>query len=264
MKSIALLLCLLFVSPHPFAAGLEEFESDVTTPSARNAGHSSSSGYNRSRSINCDTSSGCVGDELANSLFSGLVEIAGVLIVEGGRMSLTRIGDNPPLDDLQPRLAGEPLLPFIRLDSHYQNASDGVSAVDLKLELGYALAGLGLRRTRFWEPGTQLSLDYLHALYRMSLGSNVGFNIGLGRAVLKGRQEHSGSSITFPLLIHWSDSVGLEGSYTSSHINGNSLTDKEVALLVSLHPASLSLGYRAISGPGSTIHGPFAGFSIRW
>ncbi len=263
MKFLWLFLILPLSSPLAGAGSLDEFEEDVTAPKSKEKGSNRNDSHPRS-SDDCGSLSSCIADDMFTGAINGLIEMTALVIVAGGKYSLERVtGTNA---EIPPRQAGEPLIPHIRLDSHYQNVNGDISAIDLKLELGYGPVGLNLRHTRFREssPADELTLKYIHALYRMSFGEQVGFNMGFGRATLEGNKINSGSSFTFPLLIHWSENLGVEASYTVSYINGNSLTDKDIALIVTHSPAALALGYRSISGPTSAIQGPFAGLSVRW
>lgn len=272
-----LLFCLLFFSFSMIAGTLDDFEKDViTTPETKSKSNPSSSSkkssnkrHEKHRSIysssysNCDVFLGCFMDEL----FWRMMEITVLVAIEGGKMSVERTqGVDDTLSSMAPRTIGEPLLPFIRFDAHYQNAKGDVSGIDLKLELGYSLLGINLRRARFRElsPSDELDLSYIHGLYRMSLGNHVGLNVGYGRATLKGEQKSSGSSVTFPLLFHWSERLGIEGSYTASKINRNWLKDTEISLVVTERFASLSFGYRSIRGPFKNLQGPFMGLSVHW
>ncbi len=267
-----LLLCLLIASPGIFAGVLDEFEKDTTVAEKRDENETdteelSSASSNDSARLSgfnseCDAVFGCFMDEL----IWGAMQVAVLTIVEGGKMSLERIRGGEPLSSIVKRDAGEPLLPFIRLDSHYQNAESDIAAVDVKAELGYSLIGVGLRQTRFSEPASsdELDLRYVHLLYRMSLGNHIGFNIGYGRATLEGDKKNSGGSITFPLLYHWSPRLGLEGVYTASDINGNLLTDAELALVMTIKPVSLLLGYRTVRSPSQDIKGFFSGLAVHW
>ncbi len=277
MIKIVLFFCLLFSLSGVMAGSLDDFEKDVITPPENKSESNSSSSSKKSRNEkhdkhrsiysssynDCDVFLGCFMDEL----FWRMMEIAVLVAVEGGKMSVERTqGIDDPLSSMAPRTMGEPLLSFVRFDTHYQNVNGHARGVDLKLELGYSLLGINFRRTRFREssPSDEMNLSYIHGLYRMSLGNHVGFNIGYGRATLKGDHKNSGSSFTFPLLFHWSERLGVEGSYTASNINNNWLTDAEISFIVTERLGSLSLGYRSIRGPSEKIQGPFMGFSMHW
>ncbi len=254
------------------AGSLDDFEENVITkPKAKSEVEpkkDSNKKGNNNRSIyfgssnDCDVLLGCFMDEF----FWRMMEVTVLVAIEGGKMSVERTQGADALSSMVPRTIGEPLLPFVRFDTHYQNANGDISGIDLKMELGYSLLGIHLRHTKFREPSPsdELDLSYFHALYRMSLGNHVGFNVGYGRAILKGNYKTSGSSITFPLLFHWSKRLGIEGSYTASNINDNWLTDTEISLLVTETFGSLSLGYRSIRGSSNKIQGPFIGGAVHW
>lgn len=266
MKFLWLFSILFFSSPLVFGGSLDEFEENATTPKPQKKSSNDASRHHEHKSSNdCGSLSGCIADDVVEGTVNGLIEIAALMIVEGGKHSLNRLSP-PPASDITPRMTGDPLIPYARFDTHYLNANNGIRAVDLKLELGYGPAAVEIRRTRFSEsyPADELKLAYIHALYRMSLGDKVGFNMGFGRATLEGDNINSGSSFTFPLLIHWSKNLGIETRYTASVINGNSLIDKDIALVLTHSATALTLGYRSVSTPGSTIRGPFAGLSVRW
>ncbi len=253
---------------------LGDFEKNVTTrpknkpkpkKDNRETHHRHHSIYSSSYN-NCGVFQDCFMDEF----FWRAMGVMVLMPVEWGKMSAARThGTEPFPPSIVPRVIGEPLLPYVRFDTYYQNANGDVRGVDLKMEFGYSLVALNLRRTRFREsfplkPSNELDLSYIHGLFRMSLGNRVGVNIGYGRAILKGNSKTSGGSVTLPLLFHWSERFGVEGSYTASRINGNRIKDAEISLLVKESLASLSLGYRSVRVSSSKIQGPFIGFSMRW
>ncbi len=267
---LALLLGLW--GPASWGGKLDEFEDDLAEPAGKRAeqtepepAHDGGGAlyHADAEGGHCDAS---LGECLAFDAFGALLEITGLVIVEGGRQSYLRIAPGGPAPALAPRQPGEPLTSFVRLDGHYQWADSGVSAVDLRLEGGYGFIAGQVRRTRYREEGTadELEVRYAHLLYRMRFGEAVGVNFGLGRAWVEGSGTLDGSSVTVPVLFHFSPGFGVEASYTSSHVNGHRLLDREVALLLNRDPAAITLGYRSVETPSSSLHGPFAGFSVRW
>ena len=164
------------------------------------------------------------------------------------------------------RKHGEALVPFLRLDTMYQEVETDVTARDYLIIVGYGAVGFQVRSTVYEEkePPDKLRLAEYHALYRMSLGNHVEIDLGAGAMVLKGIQENSGFSVTVPVLIHPSDHYGFEFRPVWSSINENDIQDFDVAVLFGWRYVSVKAGYRWVRSPHQSLDGPEMGVSLRW
>jgi hypothetical protein len=96
---------------------------------------------------------------------------------------LERINAAAPFDaDLPSRQLGEPLIPFVRADIGYQWVDADTGATDVRAEAGYGPLAAHYNFTRYHErtPDDRLDLVRILGLYRMSLGSQVEVDLGLG------------------------------------------------------------------------------------
>jgi hypothetical protein len=190
-------------------------------------------------------------------------------IANGGRHSWDRINPDglaAQKDERIVRRQGEALVPFLRLDTVYQNVETDVAAWDYLMIVGYGALGFQARSTVYEEkePAGKLRFAEYHALYRMSLGNQVEVDLGAGAMVLKGAQENSGFSITVPVLIHPSDHYGFEFRPVWSSINENNIQDFDVAVLFGWRYASVKAGYRWVHSLHQSLDGPEIGVSLRW
>lgn len=261
--------------PSPAVAGkLEEFErSAIEERGHPDKSSSSRSNAERSGSSSCfDPVVSDVGDEVvsetavpaASGCISGLFGAIG----RGGANSMKRID---PLEARSgerviPRKDGEALISFLRVDLSYQEVESDVSAGDLRAELGYGSIGFQLRRTVYEErdpPDTLEAFQY-HILYRMSYGTAVEVDLGVGSLFLTGKEKNSGFSVTVPFLYHPVESVGLEFRPAWSAIHENSIYDLDLGVLFGGRYASLRAGYRWFRGGHESLDGPYAGVALRW
>lgn len=158
------------------------------------------------------------------------------------------------------------LFPSFRFDGGYQNVESDVRAFDARVELGYSfLAGQG-RLTYYNEedPSDELWLGYLHGLLRLPLGDHIELGAGVGAAILDGENRNGGFSMTSPILIYPTNSVGVEFRPTWSWINENSLDDYELGVVFGSPYASVRAGYRWVRGERVSLDGPFLGCSFRF
>lgn len=244
------------------AGKLEDFEKDATKE-------------NRDREkkdTKEDRSGGSPGGTLADSFFDVIVEgvVKGVFaaMLYGGSHSMKRVDplDARPSENITPRREGEALLPFIRLDFSLQNVESDVTAWDWRGEAGYGPFAVQFRTTRYEEkiPPDELKTFQDHILYRMSFGPTVEFDAGVGNLFITGKEEHSGISFTFPLLIHPSRHYGIELRPTWSTIDENNIQDIDLSVLAGWDYASVRAGYRWFHSDRESLDGPFIGIALRW
>lgn len=224
---------------------LDTFEADV----AAREDHRRTHGESSDRCLS----------SLWEALFSDLFEIT---LLYGGACSWARVTDaEVSADGAAPRALGEPLIPFARVDVSYQNVESDVDAVDAQADLGYGPVGAHLGFTRYREQTPADHLDMIRALglYRMSFGSHIETDLGLGGLTLKGEQTTRKFLFSLPVLVHPSEHWGIEFRPAWA----DRISDYDVALLLTRRFASAKLGYRWVDSPHESLDGPYIGISIR-
>jgi hypothetical protein len=163
-------------------------------------------------------------------------------------------------------LPGGALLPVVRLDLSYQAVESDVAALDVRGEIGYAMLGVAIRNTHYWEkePRNQLNVAQLHALARIPVADPLEFDIGLGSLFLAGDKTYSGFSFTTPLLYHPSEHFGVEFRPVWSNLEGSTIQDYDLAMLLGWRYVSLKAGYRWFLSNTASLNGPELGLVLRW
>lgn len=260
--------------PTAFAGKLGDFERSATEErGGADKRSQSQSGREQKGSSSCfdpivsDVGSVVVSDTVApaaNSCFGGLFVAMG----EGGANSTKRIDpvEVRPGERIDARKEGEALIPFLRVDLAYQNVESDVIARDVRAEAGYGAVGFQLRRTVYEEenPPDRLETLQYYLLYRMSFGSFVEVDAGIGSLLLTGKEKNSGLSLTIPVIFHPTDYFGVEFRPAWSTINDNSIHDLDAGVLFGGRYASLRAGYRWFKSGRESLDGPYAGVALRW
>ncbi len=201
-----------------------------------------------------------------DSFWAGVcAEILMAVFAYGGVASMQRVvGDED--GEFHPRRGGEALIPFARLDASYQVVESDVSALDALGEIGFACIAFQARRTSYREddPGERLDTTQLHGLYRMSFGSHVEVDLGMGSLRISGDDVHSGFSLTTPVRVHPTDRFGVEYRPVWSSIDEQRIAEHDLAAFVGWRYASLRVGYRWFHSEGASLNGPEIGLSLRW
>ncbi len=184
-------------------------------------------------------------------------------IGEGFSYSNQRVRRTPtPL-----REAGDPLVPFVRIDGAWQHVSDEIEAWDVYGQVGYGAIGMDYRRTRFdqFRPQKTLRMEWWHLLSRLSYGSQIEVDFGMGIYGLKGQERTSGFSLTSAILYYPNDHWGLEFRPTVAWINrDNTVNDFDLALHLRQEAVGVKLGYRWTKSTNVTLDGPYVGLVLRW
>ena len=184
-------------------------------------------------------------------------------IGEGFSYSNQRMRRNPvPL-----RENGDPLVPLVRIDGAWQDVSDEIEARDWYGQLGYGAIGVDYRRTCFDQshPQKTLRMEWGHILSRLSYGSQVEVDLGMGIYTLTGEEKTSGFSLTSAVLYYPSDHWGLEFRPTVAWINQDTtVNDFDLALHLRHEAVGLKFGYRWTKSTNVTLDGPYAGLVLRW
>ena len=247
--ALSLALALLIAGPSvagPQEGKLDAFEADAVARSGHHyADETSGSGS-------------CLADVVAD-IFGDLM---GVTMMYGGVCSWERVAGEESVDvDLAPRAAGEPLIPFARIDVSGQAVESDVSALDVRAEGGYGPVGIHYNLTRFREddPADEMDLTRVFALYRMSFGSRVEADLGLGSLTLDGEDTTTRLACSLAVLVCPNEHWGME--FRPAWANG--VSDYDLAVMWTWPYASLKAGYRWIDSPDESLDGPYVGLSLR-
>lgn len=253
MKRWLLLLLLVLSSPvaSPAADGeskLDAFARDV----AKGEGARESRTETRLR------------EEPFDDLFGGFLgEVFVGGLWYGGVGSLGRIQEDPAeefLDGEYARAAGEPLIPFLRLDADMQRIDPGLDAWNVAAECGYGPIAVWGRMQRFDgdDPDARMDLYEVALLYRLSFGRHVEIDLGGGTVQLDGVADASRGSFLAELRVHPHEWFGLEFRTTLAQ----ELEIYDVALLAGPRFVDFKAGWRWTRSPNESLDGPYAGMAI--
>ena len=156
---------------------------------------------------------------------------------------------------------GQPLIPFVRLDLSYQDIESDVDARGVALEAGYGPWAAWLQSTHYEEdnPKSTLKLSYIQALYRMSFGTAVEIDLGIGGTYLDGASSSAGGGLSIPIKVYPWERLGFEFRPVWSNINGNNINDYSVGIVGGWQYVSLKAGYRRVSTDSESLEGPSVG-----
>jgi hypothetical protein len=158
------------------------------------------------------------------------------------------------------------LLPTFRFDGNYQDVESDVRAFDLRSELGSGYYAIQGRVTGYTEddPSDEFGYMQIHGLFRLPIDDLVEMDFGAGAVFLNGEDRNSGFSLTLPILIYPKESAGVEFRPCWSWINGNTLSDYDLGIVLSRSHVALRLGYRWVRSEHESLDGPYAGLSLRF
>ncbi len=252
----AVILLLLGILPLVSHAGsLERFEESITENSSHDDTKKSKTSC---QDDNLDF--GCFVLDAASNIISHIVAF-------GGSYSFYRVNsaqaDNKFNNHkVPPRLIGEPLIPFARLDLNYLYNSSNLKAYDYRIEVGYAAVAMGYNQTRYIErkPSDSLTLSRIYGLYRMSIGPYLELDWGMGSLKVDGNQTRSYLYLTTPILIHASPKVGFEFRPSWA----DNLYDYDISILFKSTYTALKIGYRKLSSNVESLEGPYVGLSAHY
>ncbi len=197
-------------------------------------------------------------DDFAGGFADELAQIAMDVIAESGRLTMQRLDSST--DIALRRNDGDIMIPFVRYDFAHQNVSGSIFANTHRLELGYGPFALFLEDSVFHEraPSNTLTITRQLFLYRMSLSRTAEVDFGLGRSIVYGTQRTELNSVSLPVKLVVSENVALELRPTWA----DTMDDYEIALNWGRPYGSLKVGYRSLVAAGTSLNGPFAGFSL--
>lgn len=201
-------------------------------------------------------------------IFEETVSLFFIVIHDGAKMSLARVDESTGTvaAKIDIRQNGEPTLPFFQVDHKYLRVSPDINAVDNSLEIGYGPFGFKCRNTRFEEkkPADEMSLTQYHLLLRISGTRRQEFGLGIGALNIRGNEDNSGLSLTFPIKVYPKETFGVCLEPTFSWINGNSIRDYDLSVAYTKRYGSLELGYRFLEANGVDLDGPYIGLAVHY
>lgn len=193
-----------------------------------------------------------------------LGDLFAAVVIDGGATSWHRAAGTGILAelDIADRRPGEALIPFVRLDTVWHRVNSRLDAVDWRAEAGYGPVGAHVNATHYRErhPSARLDLVRALALYRMSFGVHAQADFGLGIVSVRGDESTSRLLFSTPLLLHPGRHWGVEFRPAWA----DRLDDYDLAVLLTVGPVSAKAGWRWLRAPNESLHGPYAGVSLRF
>jgi hypothetical protein len=277
------------------AGTLDNLESDATKPKPKSSGSSSSSSSSSSRSSgsysNRSDQGGGLGADLAAGIakfvFRVTAEVVGfgvTAMAKGGENSVVRYehSNSALLDSenlLMPegynlverdlyvptplfRKKGDPILPSVRLTSHWLQGSGNVNAMLNRVEAGYGLIGLSYSRNTLDEQGDTLTLENTLVHYRMSFGNDLSWDLAYGRGKMNGNQSHDGDVFAMPIRYRINPAWHFEYYPVWSSYNGGSLSEHQFSFNYHYKYTGVSIGHKRWSAGLTTVSGLFAGLYL--
>jgi hypothetical protein len=208
------------------------------------------------------------GDGWAGEAFLQFTETAFLSVFAGGGASWVRVhgsGDPEWAEMAPPRLTGEPVIPFFRMDAYYQNVESDVTAVDVSGELGYGPFAFQYRQTHYTQkrPDNDLDLSQILGVYRMSFSQYLEVDLGFGSMTLDGVGRNSGFEFTVPVVVQPSPYVGARFRPAWGYL-GDTVKDMTLVATGSVRFVSLQMGYRWVSAGGVSLNGPVIGAAFHF
>lgn len=207
---------------------------------------------------------------LVGELFIGpFVDLTGMLTM----MSMARVGvlDGEGLDGVEPRVAGDPDLPYAAVDLSVMQAGTSRTATDARAEVGFGAFALVARTTRYREvvsastSGGELSLQQNYFLFRMAPSRTFQLGVGAGQSVLTGLKQTVGTSLIAPVSVCPDHSWCLRLLPTwNTYPGGHETTEYDWSVAWTQAFLSLRLGYRWSNSGVEVIEGPTAGLTLHF
>ncbi len=260
-----IIISLLIMTPLTAASELDDFETAATTENDEQK----SDNEEDEEDENEDDDEDCnFFLDICEWIIEVAVEVFSIVIHDGAKMSLARVDESTETDSskIEIRQTGEPTLPFFQYEHKYLRVSSDISARDDSLEVGYGPYGFNCRHTDYCEenPSDELSLTQYHFLLRISANDSREYGIGIGRLYMRGNEDNSGFSITFPVKIYPSESFGIRIKPTYSWINGNAIDEYDLSVAYTKRYGSLQLGYRFLEADDEDLNGSYVGFAVHY
>lgn len=261
---LLLLFYLVTLNPQNLIAGsLDSFEGSI-----KNDSSDISVDSNNTKTINpgdCDDNSieiDCIGLYILESIFKamfygGFESLARVNSSMNTQLSYDRKAEDEATNKLGLRKKRSPQVPYVRLDTSYQYVNSNINAYDYRVALGYGPLAFHYNKIRFLEsnPVDTLDLSQLYITYRMSFGSALEIDIGMGKLSVNGNDRSNLSYVTIPVRIHPPGAIGVEFKPAWS---GN-ISDYDLGVFYHFQYASVKAGYRSLSTNTQSLRGPYVG-----
>lgn len=252
---------------------LNQFEEAATTPVVEEDKNTDSQPrHNKHTNKHVSNSSDEDDDDdlshsLAEDITVGVLKVAYYVATTPGVYSWERVQHSNSLEDsdVTPRELGDRVIPFVRFDAYYNRVDSDIYAHSERVEVGYGPFAFQARALQYREsdPSASLDIKQHHWLYRMSLGDSVELDLGLGGYEISGVSTNSGGSSTVHLLIYPNEYLGIELRPSWATVNGNEISDHELGITYGERYWSVFAGYHWLETSGSSLNGPFVGFSLR-
>ena len=250
---------------------LERFEKSATrlndtTDSGEQPHSHEETSYRESRDYSPDDENQEPEDEFTSKIFELVVYIvAAPGIYSWQRVTVPPARNTAEEDRIMPRILGDKTIPFVRIDGTYNRVNSHINAVSQRAEIGFGPFGYVIRSIHYddSDPTASLDIKQYHFLYRMSLEDNAEMDIGFGEYEISGQSRNSGESYTVSLSIYPTEHLGVEFRPTWANVNGNDISDHELAISYGERFWSVRAGYHWLKAPDSDLNGPFIGFSLR-
>ncbi|MCP4297294.1 MAG: hypothetical protein GY786_16960 [Proteobacteria bacterium] len=89
------------------------------------------------------------------------------------------------------------------------------------------------------------------------------FSLGFGNVALKGKQVHSGGSVSVPMLFYIWNQIAFELRPVYSNLNGNEISDTDISIISVLPFSSLRIGHRWLNVNGESLNAYHVGVSFQ-
>lgn len=277
LRRIAVVLGLLAMTAGwVYAGGLDDFEDDATRPSEHH--HDSHADDDEDDD---DVVGGCIssilfGDDEDDDTCGGesthdsgccqalFGDAFDETIGAATKASWNRVANSERSRamGLTPRRAGEPLLPFLRIDAAFRPVDSDIHAWDFRSEAGYGPIAIQYNEIRYHEHSASdnMRITQCYGLYRLTAGSSCEIDLGVGQMTLHGNTRTTQGSVTIPILYHpRNERLGIEFRPAWA----DTISDYDLALLYSWQYSSLKAGYRWVNSPNYSLSGPYLGVSVR-
>lgn len=286
-------LCSYFFILPAQAGQLDNLENEATKSSSKSKS-SSSKNSSKNSSYNTSSSNSSFSDELEDEIAAGIagfiveatVKIVGysaMAVVAGGVVSNERyIRSQPePTDnnELHPenkerdkdkeidtegfyRTKGDPILPMLRISSHWLHSDNDINAQLHRIEAGYSFFGISYSQNILNEDGDQLKLSNTLIHYRMSFANDFSWDLAYGRGKMNGNQDHDGSVFAMPMRYRFHPDWHFEYYPVWSSYKGGSLAEHQFSFNYHYKYIGATLGYKTWSAGDTSIDGLFTGINL--
>jgi hypothetical protein len=256
------LIFLLISHASVYAGTLNKLEENATTKSSET-----------SRDSNSDNDSSSSG--FMATIVSGLVEVAGEVIIAGGAFSFERhentltsqfeyeqVVTNNAIGDSNYsaiRTSGDPVLPLLKFSAHALLATDDIVGVSNYIEVGYGAIAISYSNNLLFEAGDDLQIENTLFHYRMSLGNAVAIGFAAGSGEMNGEDKNTSSIFSMPIRFEINENYNFEYYPVWSNFNAGEMAEHQFSLNRHYEYFGLTLGYKKTVASSVAIHGMFAG-----